>query len=68
MLEPLNRKLHICDQLVLPFVKFYIQLTTSYTATVSYPILYIKKYGADITKIDTRECNHLYTNMLTYIW
>ncbi len=72
MLGPLNGNLHILDQLVMRFIRFYSQLTSSNNAIVSFiarlavsnkqsyirsNILYIKlKYGADITKTDIHEC------------
>ncbi len=72
MLGPLNRNLHILDQLVIRFIRFYSRLTSSDNAIVSFTarlamsnmqiyirsnILYIKwTYGTDITKTDIHEC------------
>ncbi len=76
MFVALNGNLHILDQLVIDFIRFYGRLTSSDNAIVSFiarlamsnkerylrsNILYIKwKYGADITKTDIHECT-LYT-------
>ncbi len=72
MFGPLNGNLHILDQLVIRFIRFYSRLTSSDNAIVSFiarlamsnkqsylrsNILYFKwKYGADITKTDIHEC------------
>ncbi len=72
MVGPLNGNLHIIDQLVIYFIRFYSPLTCSDITIVSLiamitmtnkqsylrnNILYIKwKYGGDITKTDIHEC------------
>ncbi len=72
MLGPLKWNLHILDQLVICFIRFYNRITYSDNAIVSFiarlamsnkqsylrsNILYIKwTYGADITKTDRHEC------------